>query len=294
MSNAGELSQQLYALGQRLFNDHAIELVFINSPLVASSSKATSNETTSKKEEEPVGNDNDHEDNDDNNNDNTIRDENARVWWEEVSFNAASTSSAYLRSIDDVGSDWADNDDDDGTKENQLPSETAHSMPTDDDDDTGNHSTSTSATASKRHYLGLDASLLLLRQVWTSQPFWGVLAVGQGASVAMLLALLPDMKHRPSFTIFVEGMTVLDDDEGLLLSDDGGSPMSCLHILGVKPKENTQRLVRQCGGKVSSGVQPFSNISMNRIGKVGQQNKKIYAWNNEALCSRQRNLFFCF
>jgi Serine hydrolase (FSH1) len=44
-------------------------------------------------------------------------------------------------------------------------------------------------------YRGLDASLLLLQQIWISlsggAPFWGILGVGQGAAVAsLLLALL--------------------------------------------------------------------------------------------------------
>ena len=90
-------------------------------------------------------------------------------------------------------------------------------------------------------YLGLDASLLLLQQIWTSSPFWGILGVGQGAAVASLLTLvLPAMNEErssslmtappvippPSFAIFLAGQTVLPEREKLVVD---GFP--CLHLV---------------------------------------------------------------
>jgi hypothetical protein len=77
-----------------------------------------------------------------------------------------------------------------------------------------------------KQYVGLDASLLLLRQVWTSMPFWGILAVGQAASVASFLPLMDNLSPQPSFCIFVEGFSLLDEDE--MLVDN----LPCLHIVG--------------------------------------------------------------
>lgn len=49
------------------------------------------------------------------------------------------------------------------------------------------------------NYLGMDASLLLLQQVWNSTPMQGILGVGQGAHMVSLLAPLID----PLFCIFL-------------------------------------------------------------------------------------------
>jgi Serine hydrolase (FSH1) len=228
-SNAGELCQKLNDLGRRLYDNHAIELVFINSPLVS---------VVAQNDRCDEGRVHDGDDGDDTVC--TTHNANARVWWEEKTVTASATTNMASRY--------------DETNE-------------EDEDDAREEQSSTSDGQVPKQYVGLDASLLLLRQICTSQPFWGILAVGQGASVAALLALLPDMKHRPSFSIFVEGTTVLDDEEELLLNENE-SVMPCLHILGVDPSDSAQRLVRQFGGEVSSGIQPFSNVSLNRIGKV--------------------------
>lgn len=77
------------------------------------------------------------------------------------------------------------------------------------------------------NYVGLDASLMLLRQIWTATPFCGILAVGQGAAVAAMLPFLMT-KTTPLFGIFIQGETLLEDDE-LLMPDDS---WPCLHMIG--------------------------------------------------------------
>jgi hypothetical protein len=79
------------------------------------------------------------------------------------------------------------------------------------------------------HCVGLDASLMLLRQIWTATPFCGILAVGQGAAVAAMLPFLMT-KTTPLFGIFIHGETLLEDDE-LLMPDDS---WPCLHMIGKR------------------------------------------------------------
>ena len=70
-------------------------------------------------------------------------------------------------------------------------------------------------------YGGLDASLLFLRQIWRSQPFWGAVGVGQGASIAamLILTLLPDGDVResspPQFSVFIDGESMISETERL-------------------------------------------------------------------------------
>ncbi len=77
------------------------------------------------------------------------------------------------------------------------------------------------------NFVGFDASLMLLRQIWTATPFCGILAVGQGAAVAAMLPFLMT-KTTPLFGIFIQGETLLEDDE-LLMPDDS---WPCLHMIG--------------------------------------------------------------
>ena len=133
-SNADQLSDQLEELGERLYQKHAIDLVYINSPLL-------SREITSLADESPE-----------------------RLWWEE---------------------------------------QEDHSC------------------------VGLDASLLLLRQIWNSMPFWGILAVGRGAAVGSFLHLMP-VTPMPAFCIFVHGTTLLEDEHERLIED-----LPCLHVIGT-------------------------------------------------------------
>ena len=133
-SHANELSDKLEEFGERLYENHMIDLVYINSPLVMRGSN----------------------NNDDGENPN-------RIWWEEQEGNKC---------------------------------------------------------------VGLDASLLLLRQIWASMPFWGILAVGAGAAVGSFLPLMP-VSPMPAFCIFVNGKSLLKDETERLIDD-----FACLHIIG--------------------------------------------------------------
>jgi hypothetical protein len=133
------------------------------------------------------------------------------------------------------------------------------------EDDTTPEEEPSETAAPHRKYVGLDASLLLLRQIWNSMPFWGVIAVGKGAAVAAFLPLLP-LPSTPQFMIFIRGETILDETE--LLVDDAISN-TCLHMLGVTSDSSSERLLQQFGGRVVTGVSnPFSNKAMNVMGKV--------------------------
>jgi len=85
-------------------------------------------------------------------------------------------------------------------------------------------------------YGGLDASLLFLRQIWRSQPFWGAVGVGQGASIAamLILTLLPDGDVResspPQFSVFIDGESMISETERLVDENQ----LSCLHLSSAK------------------------------------------------------------
>lgn len=242
-SNGSELSHKLKDLGHRLYQNHAIELVFINSPLLAAG-------PPEQREMEDVEKEQQRHDNMDN--DGTIHNESRRMWWEEQKAACKDTKSKKSQRQH-------------ANSNNDIPDDPSESTPPSSPPDPPCATTTQQSTT--KQYVGLDASLLLLRQTWTSQPFWGLLAVGQAASVALILTLLPNLKVYPSFCIYMEGTTVLDDDEELVLEGHQFS-MPHLHIVGPKPTETTQRLVRQFGGEVLGGVEPFSKVALNRVGKV--------------------------
>jgi hypothetical protein len=163
-SHAMDLSDSLEALGERLFQKHGIDLVYVNSPLI-------SRHGNDKKTKEDLPN---------------------RVWWEE--------------------------------NDQENPNEASTG---------GNSETNRN---SHRQFVGLDASLLLIRQVWNSMPFWGVLAIGKGSAVGSFLPLL-GLSPTPSFCIFIHGESLLEEEE--LLVDN----LPCLHIVGKKSIYCGKRIV---------------------------------------------------
>lgn len=200
-SNAGELSDQLEVLGERLYEKHMIDLVYVNAPLLV---KASSEDQAAYHL-------------------NPLNNNPQRIWWEE-------------KETDDKG--------------DAVP---ANETSPDDEN------------RSKRKFLGLDASLLLLRQIWNSMPFWGVLAVGQGAAAGAFLPLLP-VSPPPQFMIFVRGEALLDEMEPLV---DTALSSCCLHLMSSTPSESSQRLLHQFGGTVYTGMtETFSSKALNIIGKV--------------------------
>ena len=171
-SNAKKLGDQLEVLAQRLYEKHAVDLVFVNSPLLVScSSNQASAESSSSSPD--------------------------RIWWEEKPVQERTTT--------------------DGNEATAMSNEA------------GETSNEADASPPKTQFLGLDASLLLLRQVWSSMPFWGVLAVGDGAAVASFLPLLPDVHPMPAFGIFIHSHCLLEEEERLL------DHWPCLHVVGTLP-----------------------------------------------------------
>eukprot|EP00536_Pseudo-nitzschia_multiseries_P010746 jgi/Psemu1/204022/e_gw1.338.51.1 len=195
-SNSVELSQKLDSLGNQLYRQHGIDLVFVDAPLIVRDSAST-------------------------------RD-------------SKDASSNYPRPRD-------------------IRDNPPRAGPV----------AAAAAAANPPHYVGLDASLLLLRQVWVSSPFWGILAVGQAAGVAALLPLLPSRDGRqpqpPSFMVFAHGGSLLGEEEALT----NPLELPCLHVVDDRLPETTpaaesaRRLVRQFGGTVVSdhSLSPLSGPS---------------------------------
>lgn len=76
-----------------------------------------------------------------------------------------------------------------------------------------------------QQFVGLDATMLYVKQVIASMPFSGVLAVGQGAALA---SLLPFVGGRDlEFAIFVHGQSLLEEDECLV------EDWPVVHIVGM-------------------------------------------------------------
>lgn len=216
-SNSAELSGKLHSLGNKLYQNHGIDLVFVDAPLSVELKDDENDEGNSDSQEQQIPR-------------RMLQKVPPRAWWEEQP-----RSPGEGRPIE---SDEEENINPNASvdENNDLPQ--------------------------TPHYVGLDASLLLLRQVWTSSTFWGIMAFGQAAGVAALLPLLPtegaNEAMQPSFLIFVNGQSLLDEEE--LLTEHLRLP--CLHVvdnphisqeepLPAIPRSNpTQRLVRQFGGTV--------------------------------------------
>jgi hypothetical protein len=114
--------------------------------------------------------------------------------------------------------------------------------------------------------VGLDASLCLLQQIWATTPCWGILGIGQGAAIGSLLSLLPEVKPKAKFGIFVHGQALIQEAEQLVEPDY----WSTLHLVNPE-KEGTQgKLVEQFGGTVYSVPKNavYSKKVLNILGKV--------------------------
>jgi hypothetical protein len=190
-SNAFELSQRLDAMAERLFRNHGIDLVFVNGPLLGRQQDRHDSPETEQSISDAMEWSKRHE-------------AQPRVWWE--------VSELEGRSGNALPSDMHDEGVDDGAS---IYGDESREM-----------DVVSSETKNTKQYVGLDASLLLLRQMWTSTPFFGILAFGQGASVASFLPLMA-VSPTPGFCIFVDGTTILDEEELLVAHH-----MPCLHILG--------------------------------------------------------------
>jgi hypothetical protein len=162
-----------------------------------------------------------------------------------------------------------------------------------------------SADDGEIRYSGLDASMMLLRQIWASCPFWGIIGIGQGAAVAALLAMMlhsailkesnetvDEMMPRlspmpPQFAVFIAGQSLLVQDEQLM--DEIAFPT--LHIIDPPTDTNRtshqqqERLVRQFGGAVHhrTTAATFSRQDFNAMGRFVCEQKKWLVSDGTAL-----------
>ena len=252
-SNANELSNKLELLGERLYEKHAIDLVYINSPLVQLRSRGGGQqpepplETVSEEHEQQQQGKKQM---------NKTKDNRKRIWWDEYHEQLPSSKQKEDdgNTDDDEEKDEVDNNHTNATNDATSSSSSDHNV--------------------KKHYDGLDCSLLLLRQVWQSMPFWGIIAVGSGAAVGSFLPLMPDLSS-PGFCIFVNGETILNDEDNDETKDQRLiDHLPCLHIQAPNPGPSSRRLYKQFGGTIHPGGSNFTKSTINRIGKFIIDQKK--------------------
>ena len=178
---------------------------------------------------------------------------------------------------------WHDDDDMDrhAGNEDHLPHRDAPTpAATAEDDDAGPSSPPTPT------YLGLDASLLHLQQVWTAgPPFWGLLGVGQGGAVASVLALLPTTYPPPQCLVFCDAAQALlgrdgtgnnNDEDG---SDDGAlSKIPSLHVGLSHPRLAVQF---PCGARCVAETTPGrpgttgNRSALNAVGRFLVERRRV-------------------
>ncbi|GKY98435.1 hypothetical protein MPSEU_000801000 [Mayamaea pseudoterrestris] len=251
-SNATELKESLKLLGERLYLNHGIDLVFVNSPLVVVdtnglSSSSADDDVTPK-----------------------------RVWWHESNDSYHSQQFSGVNCIFDK--------EDEGGVEADVEHVSA------EDGQLMKSSSERHEQQQHQHsYPGLDASLLLLQQLWASSPFIGILAVGQGAAIASLFSLLPTTFPPPRLAIFVHDYQT---ESHLLLQESTRlqDSMQCLHVLlsekpAVELNHCQSLLVAQFGGTVLERVRDISHenvgltsslapVDMNAMGRFLLQQKR--------------------
>jgi len=264
-SNADELSDRLEILGDGLYHNHGIELVYVNAPLLVSSRKP--------KQHDEEGGDNDYEDekSKDDFDTNPLSQIPKRVWWEE----------------DEGKEDVVDSQ---GSEHSKLGEQVKAS------EDLVETTTTTTITSTEeeatplRKYVGLDASLLLVRQVWSSMPFWGIIGVGTGAAVASFLPLLPMTRSSappPQFMICIRGETILEETELLV---DADLSRSCLHLWDEEENEDYDDDGRGNDGDIPSSSSPRKSPSSKE--RLWRQlgGKIVTGWSHGCLSTRALNL----
>lgn len=275
-SNASELKKEFHKLGNLLYKNHSIDLVYVNSPLIVPECESSLPQSINHHEQ-------------------------IRVWW-------------------------------DGTKE---PNNSALSRDRVDFDDSQSKSqycvtvveTSTHPKQDENQsFLGLDASLMLLRQIWASCPFYGIIGVGQGAAIVSLfvtilesdlvchaqmmkdpvcqahegtddLVSMPSMSIFPQLIIFISGDSIISVDEPLLVHFNGTNSFMVpyvLHMVDNNISPEQELLIRQfpnnCAVEYrrhqrtdpllaeSKNRRVFSTHDLNLIGRfICQRRKALFA-----------------
>jgi hypothetical protein len=214
-SSATKLYLKLHLLDKRLYKNHGIELIYVNSPLRGVEGRPCDDEGNKSSTTT------------------TATDQNRHVWWEEELSNDNTTQ-----------------------------------------------------------YVGLDASLLHLRQIYNTMPFQGILAEGAGAAIASLFLLSSSITPELEFGVFLNGTTLLRDENERLIAD-----WPCLHVVGEYqsspmyvccsfacrstlkhlsclpadscPSDDTDMLIRQFGGQVRHlDGDSVTKDDLNALGKV--------------------------
>ncbi len=280
-SNAFELKNEFRSLGKKLYENHSVDLVYVNGPLVVTSTD-TSTDTNQN-----------------------------YLWWEEHNDSTDESS----KSIDD--------------KFSRLDIQNSCSIIGEKVCNENSESSSNALLHTTKlercdpvipidqtmRYHGLDASLMLLRQIWTSCPFWGILGVGKGAAVASLFTTILESEmltyhaatnnahtsdslphvhippNVPELIILVSGESLLSVDEALLVCPhyNTAQPTSSpfiLHLVDHDIPPAQELLIRQfCQGsqieRRENSLEPscvsFSQSDLNVIGRfICRRKKELY------------------
>jgi Serine hydrolase (FSH1) len=291
-SNASELKKEFNALGNKLFENHAVDLVYVNGPLIAST---TSTITTDDRQQKCV-------------------------WWEEID---KADEISMQKAMSSCG-------------ENSCEDSTLHmstNAARDDENIPNQHKSVINGShinlvplqqQNQVQYRGLDASLMLLRQIWTSCPFWGIIGVGEGAAMASLFvtflesealssladtsdgivrdsednfpvnrALLPPT--FPQLIILISGKSLIPVDApllGIMNLDNQATTPYILHLVDCSASPEQELLMRQFphGCQIEhrqdrseptthlvQSRQHFSSHDLNVIGRfICQRKKDLY------------------
>lgn len=115
----------------------------------------------------------------------------------------------------------------------------------------------------EHQFLGLDASLLHLQQIYRSTPFIGILGFGQGATIGSILP--PLLQPLLEFGIFVDGGSIMEEEEVMMEN------WPCLHITKEFPTdETTKRLLGQYPGKVHSRSGKDNCLRLHEFNAIGK------------------------
>jgi hypothetical protein len=284
-SNAFHLKNQFDLLGKKLYENHSIDLVYVNGPLIIPTP------------------------------DSTIDDKQKYVWWEERNKKSNIDSSSMIDAVARLVAHEPCSISDENESSNNNADENFSSS-----GDTVRQQVVQSkqpdceiSSGVPTHYDGLDASLMLLRQIWTSCPFWGILGVGKGAAVAALFTTIlesemliyhvtatksntslafphsPIPPMLPQLMIFISGESLISVDEPLLVSkhfNNSTSPF-ILHLVDNDKTTEQELLIRQFPqgsqvaerrGKFPSSRNAFSLHDLNVIGRfICQRKKDLYS-----------------
>lgn len=297
-SNAPGLQEQLGPLGTKLCAQHGIDLVYVNSPLVVVHAAAARLDKTQTENNNKNSNDNDE----------------ARVWWEETERTDEepfSGSESKEEQSADATNTAEDIDDNDTTEKEESSFETEQEK---------------DAATPKIHYRGLDASLMLIKQIWNSTPFFGIIGVGQGAAVASLflslletenLALaaaeneqeatenlgdetaatvIPPSSLRqqalPQLAIFVCGESLVPVDEPILDTTD----LAILHLVSAPhPTAKEEQLCQQFRGKVEQRTASTANTKTETSQNATTTLLDRHDWNimGRFVVQQRKRLFGC-